>query len=186
MGHRRVHRDASNALSNLGVLGGEMERVLMSEYTTVQTEITNADLLRLALQDVGLPFEEATVEACGDRNGLSLVGYLGDTRPQKVQFAIRRRNLGRLSNDSVSPVLGGIGWAWDESAQRYFAYVSDYPQDTLKGCDTHLSNVKQAMEQVAQRAAYHQIIKTVNEYGMMVESETVTPGGEIQVVVRTF
>jgi hypothetical protein len=40
--------------------------------------------------------------------------------------------------------------------------------------------------QVAQRAAYHQVIKTVNEYGMMVESETVTPGGEIQVVVRAF
>ena len=87
-----------------------------------------------------------------------------------MQFAIRRRNLGRLSND--------IGWAWDESTQRYFAYVSDY--------DTHLSNVKQAVEQVAQRAAYHQVIKTVNEYGMMIESETVTPGGEIQVVVRTF
>ena len=142
----------------------------MSEYTTVQTEITDAGILRLALQDVGLPFEEATVEAGGDRNGLSLVGYLGDTRPQTVQFAIRRRNLGRLSND--------IGWVWDESAQRYFAYVSDY--------DTHLSNVKQAVEQVAQRAAYHQVIKTVNEYGMLVESETVTPSGEIQVVVRTF
>lgn len=40
--------------------------------------------------------------------------------------------------------------------------------------------------QVAQRAAYQQVIKTVNEYGMMVESETVTPSGEIQVVVRTF
>ena len=142
----------------------------MSEYTTVQTEITDADILRLALQDVGLPFEEANVEACGDINGLSLVGYLGDTRPQQVQFAIRRRNLGRLSND--------IGWAWDDSAQRYFAYVSDY--------DTHLPNVKQVVEQVAQRAAYHQVIKTVNEYGMMVESETVTPSGEIQVVVRAF
>ncbi len=46
--------------------------------------------------------------------------------------------------------------------------------------------MKQAVEQVAQHAAYHQVIKTVNEYGMMVESETVMPGGEIQVVVRTF
>ena len=140
----------------------------MSEYTTVQTEITDADILRLALQDVGLPFEEATVEAGGDRNGLSLVGYLGDTRPQKVQFAIRRRNLGRLSND--------IGWAWEVG--HFSAYVSEY--------DRGLSNVRQVVDQVAQRAAYHQVIKTVNEYGMMVESETVTPGGEIQVVVRTF
>jgi hypothetical protein len=40
--------------------------------------------------------------------------------------------------------------------------------------------------QVAQRAACHQVIKTVNEYGMLVESETILPGGEIQVVVRTF
>jgi hypothetical protein len=165
MNHRRVHQDASNAVC---VLGGEIERNFMSEYTTVQTEITDADILRLALQDVGLPFEEATVEADGDRNGLSLVGYLGDTRPQKVQFAIRRRNLGRLSND--------IGWAWDEG--HFSAYLSEY--------DRGLSNVRQIVDQVAQRAAYHQVIKTVNEYGMMVESETVTPGGEIQVVVRTF
>jgi hypothetical protein len=50
----------------------------------------------------------------------------------------------------------------------------------------HLPNVKRIVEQVAQRAAYHQVIKTVNEYGMMVEGETVMPGGEIQVVVRTF
>lgn len=140
----------------------------MSEYTTVQTEITDADLLRLALQDVGLPFEEAAVEAGGDRNGLSLVGYLGDTRPQKVQFAIRRRNLGRLSND--------IGWVWDEG--HFVAYVSQY--------DRGLPNVRQIVEQVAQRAAYHQVIKTVNEYGMLVESESVTPSGEIQIVVRTF
>jgi len=142
----------------------------MSEYTTVQTEITDADILRLALQDVGLPFEEAAVEAGGDRNGLSLVGYLGDTRPQTVQFAIRRRNLGRLSND--------IGWVWEEGAQVYSAYVSEY--------DASLPNVKQIVEQVAQRAAYHQVIKTVNEYGMLVESESVTPSGEIQIVVRTF
>ena len=27
---------------------------------------------------VGLPFEEANVEACGDRNSLSLGGHLGD------------------------------------------------------------------------------------------------------------
>lgn len=111
----------------------------MSEYTTVQTEITDADLLRLALQDVGLPFEEATVDAGSDRKGLSLVGYLGDTRPQKVQFAIRRRNLGRLSND--------IGWVWEAGAQVYAAYISAY--------DASLPNVKQIVEQVAQRAAYH-------------------------------
>jgi hypothetical protein len=29
-----------------------------------------------------------------------------------------------------------------------------------------LPNVKRIVEQVAQRAAYHQVIKTVNEYGM--------------------
>lgn len=141
----------------------------MSEYTTVQTEIDNADVLRLALQDVGLPFEEATVVA-GDRNGLSLVGYLGDTRPQKVQFAIRRRNLGRLSND--------VGWAWDESNQRYFAYVSEY--------DVGLPKVREIVSQVTQRAAYHQVMKTVRRYGMMVERQTVTPGGEIQIVVKKF
>ena len=46
--------------------------------------------------------------------------------------------------------------------------------------------MKRVVEQVAQRAAYHLVIKTVNEYAMMVESETVTPSGEIQVVVRMF
>jgi uncharacterized protein YjaG (DUF416 family) len=55
-------------------------------------------------------------------------------------------------------------------------------------CKTMLPSVAKlcVKSQVAQRAAYHQVIKTVNEYGMMVESETVTPGGEIQVVVRAF
>ena len=49
-----MRRNASRILSNLGVLGGEKERVFTSEYTSVQTEITDADLATLNMPSLWL------------------------------------------------------------------------------------------------------------------------------------
>ncbi len=68
-----------------------------------------------------------------------------------------------------------LGFAWNEELGHFDAIV-----------DAREARATQAAEQVAQRAAYHQVIKTANENGMLVESETLTPTDEIQIVVRTF
>ncbi len=132
----------------------------MSEYSTVETEITDAAVLRRALHDVGLPFEEA------DDNRLEVVGFWdGDVKAG--QFVVRKRYLDEAWCD--------LGYAWNAAQGRFDIIV-----------DTHDTRATAVVEQVAQRAAYHQVIKTVNEYGMLVESESIAPTGEIQVFVRTF
>ncbi len=132
----------------------------MSEYSTVQTEIADATVLRRALQDLGLPFEEA------DGNRLDVVGFW-DGEVKVGQFVVRKRHLDDAWCD--------LGYAWNAAQGHFDAIV-----------DTHDTRATGVVEQVAQRAAYHQVIKTVNEYGMLVESESLSPTGEIQVVVRTF
>jgi Protein of unknown function (DUF1257) len=132
----------------------------MSEYSTVQTEITDTDLLRRALQDIGLPFEEA------GGNALKVYGYRGhDVRC--AQFVVRKEHLNQAWCD--------LGYAWNQQETRFDAMV-----------DMDDRRATKVAEQVTQRVAYHQVMKTVNEYGMLVESETVTPAGEIQIVVRAF
>ena len=133
----------------------------MSEYTVVKTPITDPDILRRALQDAGVPFEEA------QGNTLSLVGYLGDTRPQKAQFVVRRNHLSSASND--------LGYTWDETQRCFVAQISAYDTGVKCTMDVH--------RQVTQRAAYHQVVKTARQRGLAVVSET-TASGHIQITLR--
>lgn len=86
----------------------------MSKYGVVRTEIRDAEALAAALklycQEHGLQFER--------HDGLAqLVGYEGDARQDRAQFILRRRYVGRSSND--------VGWVRGDDG-TFQAIVSDF------------------------------------------------------------
>ncbi|TDD32263.1 DUF1257 domain-containing protein [Actinomadura sp. KC06] len=65
----------------------------MSHFTRVRTTLRDADLLAAALAAVGFPSIETHDEP------QTLYGYQGDARPERAEVIVRRRHIGRLSND---------------------------------------------------------------------------------------
>jgi len=82
----------------------------VSKYSELKTVLTEERYLIEALQELGY-----APEVC--RQGMSLVGYMGDERPEKAQIIIRRRQLDSASND--------IGFARDPNGV-YRASISEY------------------------------------------------------------
>ena len=87
----------------------------MSKYLTF-TEIVFKDeaLLLAALADLGYTEVERG-------EALPLYGYQGDQRAERAQLVVRRKHLGRASND--------LGFARTE--QGYTPLISEYDQRTL-------------------------------------------------------
>lgn len=83
----------------------------MSHYTRVRTVLRDPDLLVRALADVGLSKVERHAQA------QSLMGYQGDQRAQKAEIIVRRKHIGRLSND--------LGFA-RRGDGTYEAIISDF------------------------------------------------------------
>ncbi|HZM81470.1 MAG TPA: DUF1257 domain-containing protein [Candidatus Limnocylindrales bacterium] len=65
----------------------------MSHYTRVRTVLKDPEILVLALTDVGFAKIERHAQA------QALVGYQGDRRAQMAEIIVRRKHIGRLSND---------------------------------------------------------------------------------------
>ena len=65
----------------------------MSHFTRIKTRITEAKALVMALADVGFK----TVE--DHEAAQPLYGYQGDQRAQTAEVIIRRKFIGRASND---------------------------------------------------------------------------------------
>lgn len=65
----------------------------MSHFTKVRTTITDQDRLVAVLRELG--FAEVESHAAPTH----LYGYRGDERPEKAEVAVRRKHIGRLSND---------------------------------------------------------------------------------------
>jgi hypothetical protein len=65
----------------------------MSHFTRVRTTLRDPHVLASALAELGFPHVEVhdTPQA--------LYGYLGDQRPQRAEVVVRRRHIGRSSND---------------------------------------------------------------------------------------
>ncbi|MFV2176416.1 DUF1257 domain-containing protein [Actinomadura sp. LOL_016] len=100
----------------------------MSHYTKVRTTITDQERLVAVLNEVGF----AQVES--HASPTHLYGYQGDRRPEKAEVVVRRRHIGRASNDlgfhrtsdgSFEAIISGYdrqkydaGWL-DKVAQRY-------------------------------------------------------------------
>jgi hypothetical protein len=65
----------------------------MSHFTRVRTKLRDAEALVAALKAVGLSRVEVNEEP------QNLYGYQGDIRPERAEVIVRRRDIGRLSND---------------------------------------------------------------------------------------
>lgn len=85
----------------------------MSEYLVCDTEITDLEVLKEALADLGI----SNVEV--HESPVALEGYHGDKRQQKAHVVIRRRHVGPMSND-IGFERGADG--------RYKAWVSEFDQ----------------------------------------------------------
>jgi hypothetical protein len=65
----------------------------LSHFTRVRTQLRNVEVLVEALRAVGHEHVEVHDQP------QTLYGYQGDARPEKAEVIIRRRHLGRASND---------------------------------------------------------------------------------------
>ena len=89
----------------------------MSKYLSfVEQCYPDRQLLVAALAVLGY----AEVE---EGEALPLYGYEGDRRPETAEIVVRRRHIGRASND--------LGFA--RTAQGYIPIISEYDQQTLLG-----------------------------------------------------
>ena len=82
----------------------------MSKYEALRTVLSDERFLVEALRDLGYNPEVSS-------EGLNLIGYLGDERPEKAHIVVRRRHLDSASND--------IGFARDANGV-YRALISEY------------------------------------------------------------
>jgi hypothetical protein len=132
----------------------------MSHFTKLRTRITNADGLMKALADVGFKNVEAHETA------QHLYGYLGDARPQTAEVIVRRKHIGRMSND--------IGFK-RQADGTFEAIISEY--------DRH--NYSQAwLDRLTQRYAYHVARAKLAEQGFDLVSEEAQEGERIHLVLR--
>ena len=89
----------------------------MSKYLTfVEIVFKDRRLLLAALADLGYGEVE-------EGDALPLYGYQGDRRPEVAELVVRRRHLGRASND--------LGFA--RTPAGYVPIISEYDQRALRG-----------------------------------------------------
>ena len=102
----------------------------MSKYEELRTVLSDERFLIEGLRDLGYSPEVSS-------EGLSLIGYLGDERPEKAHIVIRRRQLDSASND--------IGFARDANG-IYRALISEYDRG-IGFDDTWLGRVAQTYKE---------------------------------------
>ena len=73
----------------------------MSKYKQIVTQFKNLESLKKALEDVG--FAGIEVAPNPKAPSLTLVGFLGDARPEKASLRIPRRYVGSLQMMWASP-----------------------------------------------------------------------------------
>jgi hypothetical protein len=132
----------------------------MSHFTTMTTQITDPEALRAALADVGYDHVEVHDEA------QALYGYQGDRRDDRAHVIVRRRHVGRASND--------IGFRREEDG-RFLAVISEY--DRRVHDEAWLGRVNA-------RHAYHATTATLAEQGFHIADEAVEEDGSVRLVLR--
>ena len=119
----------------------------MSAYVSLGTPMIDQDCLLAALTDLGLGANVVEVHP----TAVALVGYEGTARAQKANIVIRRRHVGRASND--------IGF--ERTATGFRAHVSEYDRrrygaawlKQLQERYQHHDQVKQDLLEQARKAA---------------------------------
>ena len=96
----------------------------MSKYKTLELPITDTDILREALEEVGgfMDFQFWYHE-----EAQPLVGYQGRERQEKANFVIPRCHIGQYSND--------VGWCRNPATGQYGLIISEYDQRNGRATD---------------------------------------------------
>ena len=134
----------------------------MSHFTTLTTQLTDTGALRAALADAGYRDIEVHDQP------QPLYGYAGDRRADRAHVIIRRRHVGRLSND--------IGFRHQDDG-KFLAVISEY--DRAKHDERWLG-------QLTARHTYHLTTKTLTAQGFDVVTETADRDGTVRMVLRRF
>jgi len=132
----------------------------MSHYTEMTTEITDAEHLTAALGDLG--FGEIEVYD----QPRALVGYQGDLRDQAAHVIVRRKFVGKSSND--------IGFLKQPDG-RFQAIISEY--------DRRKHDAKW-LGRLTQRYAYHRTMATLADQDFTVIEEKTESDGRIRLSLR--
>jgi hypothetical protein len=134
----------------------------MSHFTRVRTKLRDRELLVKALNSVGF----TTVEAHDSPQ--TLYGYRGDARPERAEVIIRRRHIGKLSND--------IGFRRREDG-GFEAIISEYDR----------SRYDQAwLTKVARAYGHAAALRYAEEHGYEVDSDVVEANGQRRLVLRRY
>lgn len=132
----------------------------MSHFSVIKTRITDQDALVKSLAELGFKHVEVHEEA------QHLYGYQGDRRRQTAEVIVRRKYIGRASND--------IGFKRQEDG-TFQATISDY--------DRHRYN-QQWLDRLNQRHAYHVTRARLKEQGFDLVGEETERDGRIRLVMR--
>lgn len=136
----------------------------MSRYVTVKTQFKDRDALVAALMETNW-WTASQIET--HENPQNLFGHTGDLRAQKSHIIIRRKHVGRLSND--------LGFVRNENG-NYEAIVSEY--DSIRYGAAW-------MGQLRSNYAYHKIRREQESRGRTVSRER-GQNGHQRVVVTGY
>jgi len=132
----------------------------MSHFTVVKTKLVDREALLKALQDLG--FKQVEVYDVAQH----LFGYQGDQRSQTAEVILRRKYIGRASND--------IGFKLSQDG-TYSAVISEYDRSKYG---------QEWLNQLSQRYAYHVARSKLTHQGFDLVSEETQQDGRIHLVLR--
>jgi hypothetical protein len=134
----------------------------MSHFTRVRTALREPDLLAQALATLGF----TTVETHDTPQ--TLYGYQGDARPERAEVIIRRRHIGRLSND--------IGFRRRDDG-TFEAVISEF--DRSRYDQPWLTKLARAYGHAA-------ALRYAEDNGYEVDSDVLEDNGQRRLVLRRY
>ncbi|NUU25223.1 MAG: DUF1257 domain-containing protein [Streptomycetaceae bacterium] len=134
----------------------------MSHFTRVRTALRDPELLVTALASLGF----TAVERHDDPQ--TLYGYRGDARPERAQVIIRRRHVGRLSND--------IGFRRGDDG-TFEAVISDYDRSRYD---------RAWLTKLARAYGHAAALRYAADNGYEIDSDTLEKSGERRLVLRRY
>lgn len=143
----------------------------MSEYLSVETSYEDEQLLREAVETVA---QELGIQAEVHEQGQEeqLYGYSGDLRQQTGQFIVRRRFVGRSSND--------VGWTRKDDGS-YELLISAF-DNTQQGSRKIVEEVDMEYKR---RLVERQVRKSARFRGAKVQTTRTSTGAvQVQIVMR--
>lgn len=147
----------------------------MSHYSKVKTLIKSRACLIKALEDMGF---EGCIEVYDIAK--NLIGYGGDTREQKANVILRRKDVGGASND--------IGFILREDG-TYEAIISEYDNGNGASSKNKLTKKirgygKDWVNLLQQRYALHVVEETAYNENYYIQDTTQDAEGNIYVTVE--